>query len=439
MRFIKTLLILFSLVLLIPIFSVILHADDGGLIAESNAGSSIGIGARAMGMGGAHIAAVLDGTALIYNPAALTRIRKMEILGGISHQSFENSTRHWTHDIPVPGFNSRLQRNSRLNNIILTIPYPTYRGSMVFSIGLNRIKSFDKTYQFGQIRQYNDGYSEYRGTEIETGSLYALSTGMGIDISSRLSLGVALSYYFGTDNYNWNLYYLNTSQNSATFIDDNIEDKYSGVSAKVGILFDISKRVKLGLTVESPISFSIDEKYTLNTRDTISNSEESLPGTYDYQLWQPFSFGFGTAINLNRLQLAADLKYTDWTQMEYQDDPALEAENQLIQSYYRQVVTINLGAEYLIPQIGLKLRTGYIYDPLPNNKGGTGSFEPGQQGFYIYDDREFITFGIGYLIDRVMTLDIAIVLGGYTIRDISEEVTENINLNRIYITTGFRL
>jgi len=50
-------------------------AQEEVYINEVVAGNFFGGGARAMAMGGAQIAACDDGTALIYNPAALGRVR----------------------------------------------------------------------------------------------------------------------------------------------------------------------------------------------------------------------------------------------------------------------------------------------------------------------------------------------------------------------------
>jgi len=76
---VKTCLKLAVVLLPLLLITSVVSAQDAGQITETSTGNFYGIGARAMGMGGAHIASVLDGTALIYNPAALSRIRRIEL------------------------------------------------------------------------------------------------------------------------------------------------------------------------------------------------------------------------------------------------------------------------------------------------------------------------------------------------------------------------
>ena len=416
----------------------ILIADDGGLIAENSAGNFFGIGARSMGMGGAHIAAVMDGSALIYNPAALARIRRIEILGGITFQNYDNTVLHFA-DIPiVSGLNNRSQNNTRLNNIVLSVPYPTYRGSLVLAVGLNRIKSFDKTFKIGYIGGESNDFI-YEATELENGSLYAISAGIGADISPRISIGGALNYYFGTDNYEW-MVVSGDSEPRANFdIHDNIEDKYSAVSARVGLLLTPNQIFKFGISVETPLTFSIDEDYTLRTSNPLSDDPFIDAGEYSYDLSVPFSLGFGTAVNLNRLQLAADITYNQWTQMEYKDDINLIIDNANIQRFYEDVMTVAVGAEYLIPRIGLKLRAGYLYDPIPLRNSSHPTGGDSYNGYEITNERDFITLGAGYLFDRIMTMDVAFVLGGYTQKELSTLIEEDVDLSRVYVTFGLRL
>ena len=428
--------------LIVPVLLLLsftaLSAQDVGLIAENSAGNFFGIGARAMGMGGAHIAAVMDGSALIYNPAALARIRRIEILGGISHQKYDNSCLFFA-DVPItPGLSTRDQTNTRLNSIVLSVPYPTYRGSLVLAVGLNRIKSFDKTFKLGYTSGESGGLS-IEAVELENGSLYALSAGVGADISPRISIGGALNYYFGTDNYEWRYDYGDSDPMANFYIHDNIEDKYSAVSARIGLLLTPSRILKLGLSVESPITYSIDENYTLRNSDATSEDPLIDKGKYSYDLSVPLSIGLGTAVNLNRLQLAADITYNQWTQMEYKDDVGLVIDNANIQRFYEDIMTVAVGAEYLIPRIGLKLRAGYLYDPIPLRNSAQPEGGLNENGYEVIDERDFITFGAGYLFDRIMTMDIAFVLGGFTQRELSTLIEEDVDLSRVYVTFGLRL
>ena len=54
-------------------------------VGEQIPNGFVGAGARAMGMGGVQVAGAMDGTALYWNPAALARVRRVEILGGLAY------------------------------------------------------------------------------------------------------------------------------------------------------------------------------------------------------------------------------------------------------------------------------------------------------------------------------------------------------------------
>ena len=419
-------IVLAILILLIPM-QVTAQDDEEELpIAENSSGNFFGIGARGLGMGGAQIAAGMDGSTLVYNPAALARIRRIEVQVGMSHQRLSNDENIYPSSfIPNPLLNGRSKSFTRLNAINVSVPAPTYRGSAVVAFGINRVMSFDQVFQLARSKP--NGSEKELGTELETGGLYLYSIGGAVDLSPRISVGAALNLYHGNDNYTWS----HELEGADGFnYSQCITADYTGVSAKVGLVANINPHLSLGAVVESPIGFDIDGEY--------SEGGWSYPNTYEYELKHPFSFGAGAAFNIKRLQLALDLSYTDWTQMEYTEYPNLVLANKLFDLYYRETLKVNAGAEYLVPFMGAKIRAGYIYDPLP------------YADFLIKNDREFVTFGVGFLIDRIMTLDIAYIRGTYEYtqpntgdNDLpikpSDAMYEKYTGNRIYVTTAFRL
>ena len=64
--------------LTVPFMIGLSHAQE--VVVDNDTG----VGARAMGMGGAQIAAVEDVTAVIHNPAALARIQDLEVQLGLN-------------------------------------------------------------------------------------------------------------------------------------------------------------------------------------------------------------------------------------------------------------------------------------------------------------------------------------------------------------------
>ncbi|MDP3544503.1 MAG: PorV/PorQ family protein [Elusimicrobiota bacterium] len=75
--------------LLLPIVVLLAGAARG---AETASYLDIGVGARALGMGGAYTALADDSHAVYWNPAGLARLEKREVAA--SHAELGNSTRH---------------------------------------------------------------------------------------------------------------------------------------------------------------------------------------------------------------------------------------------------------------------------------------------------------------------------------------------------------
>jgi len=417
-------------VILLLALSAGAFAQDGYPIDENSSGNFFGIGARGIGMGGAQIAAGLDGTALVYNPALLARIRRIELLAGISHQSYSNDGNTipaTTDNASILPSDGRSKSFTNLNALNLSIPVPTYRGSAVVAFGINRSMSFDHVFQYARGYVLNDATE--LGTELSSGGVNQYSLGGAMDLSPRVSVGVSLNLYHGKEDYTWEYHYEESGANpQEELVKQYITADYTGISAKVGLSYNPNERLSLGLIVESPISFSIDgEDLVLDW---------SYPNVYEYELQHPFTFGAGFSYKVQRFNFAFDAYYTDWTQMKYTEYPDLAIANRLIDEYYRETIRFNAGVEYILPLAGTKVRAGYIHDPLPYADN------------LIEDDRNFVTLGVGFLVDRVMTVDIAYVHGSYEFARPYPDEDNNISVfdasfekytaDRIFITTAFR-
>ena len=81
--------------------------------------------------------------------------------------------------------------------------------------------------------------------------------------------------------------------------------------------------------------------------------------------------------------------YATWSEIDSnRDDP-------LADELYDDVFKWRLGGEVLIPNAPIRLRAGVFSDPLP------------YQGTDIEKDRLYFTGGVGALIDRVFSIDVA--------------------------------
>lgn len=387
-----------------------------------------GVDARALSMGNTGLALGRDGSALIYNPANLARIKRIEFRAGLSHLRVTNDTRLDLGSVEYD--DGRNLSKTRINALSLAVPVPTYRGSLVFGFGVHRINSYDRTFGVTFAETGNED-AAFRGREIETGGMWKWTAGGAVDISPRLSVGGSLHVLTGNDEYRWDSRDA-TTENVITE-DQLIEIDYVGIAATAGVSFTLSPQVSAGMTIETPTLLNAEEHATLEIDTLFSDFIWYDESWSDYSVTRPFVFGFGMAGSFDQANLAADFRYTDWTQMDFDyDSPDLDpAENdalRFIQDELTDVLSIQLGAEYLFPENGLTLRAGYFRDPLPVDEK------------YIEKQRQYFTAGVGFLIDRVMTLDLAYVHGGYELRnDDPGTYNTEYKTRRVFATFGYRI
>jgi Outer membrane protein transport protein (OMPP1/FadL/TodX) len=431
-------------------------------VEEITSGNFFGYGARQMAMGGAGLM-TNDGTALFYNPANLARIPRIEFLFGMSHQKYrdESSLRpvrkivnfnsvipevdiysgRFESFVPLSGSMDDSKSNTRINAGIISIPYPTYRGSLVLGIGVVRSADFDRIFSLYHRDTSSAGSITASGNEFQSGGLYQWGFGAGIDLSPKISCGATVYLFTGKHEYNWE-YNLDSLQALTYHSEQYIEDSYLGIGGKIGLTVQMSPYFGLGLAMETPAVLSVDENsnssYTL--ADTGYSSDESA-NYVEYDVKKPFVFSAGVMSRYKDATLEMDIDYTDWSQLSYGGNVEMEKENSKIKSYYRDALRFRAGGEYVFPALGLSLRGGYFTDPLPFKE------EFQNKSRYGY------TFGLGLLIDQVMTIDLAYIHGSYSRNSdflystvYNNEVgryhylvvDEDISYNRLFLTAAYR-
>jgi long-subunit fatty acid transport protein len=383
-------------------------------VDEAAAGNFFIVGARALSMGGAYIAVATDATALVYNPAGLARITRIEFSGGMTHQRYSSKTQFGSY----PQFEGNPQNNTRFSSANLVFPVPTYRGSLVLALGVNRVRSFDRTMQ----RYVDDPQDSRIGIESESGSLYMWSFGGAIDVSPNVSVGGAINIWDGKGSYSW-LY--DRSPGEMLKFDDTIKDEYSGFNVKFGFRIQPNRYLVFGGTIDSPVTYTIEEDVNQVTVEDGTRDVDFW--TSEYKVSVPFSLGAGMALHVDNLTLAGDINYTDWTQMEYKRLDDLAEANRAIKETYTDALRLHLGAEYLFPQISTSLRAGFYHDPLP------------YKSRWLEKNRNFFTSGVGFLIDQVMTLDVALARGSWEIKGFTNGLTEKYTTTRIFVSVAYRL
>jgi len=402
-------------------------------VEEASAGNFFGVGARAMGMGGAQIATANDASGLVYNPARLTKVKRIEFSGGMTHQRLNNETGFIGNVQPLSSYNqnqSITQSNTRFSSANIVLPVPTYRGGLVFALGFNRMKSFDHAFHSTFIDP-TTGAIGLDALALETGGINIWSFGGAIDLSPNISIGGAVNYWQGQDDY-LQEYYIQPSIKFESEIRERnryLYD-YSGWNAKLGLSVDATKYLSLGASIDFPTKFSIDQDFSFyyDSTDAISRDrviiESEEFGHYD--LTHPYSFGAGAALSFKYVTLAGDIYFTDWSQLKPQARAGVD--NRLYKEIYQEVTRWHLGAEFTMPELASKIRIGFYEDPIPF------------KSVYLKTDRRYFTLGAGFLIDQVMTLDVAWNHGINEFRDnFSQMIKESYTSDKFFVSLAYRL
>jgi long-subunit fatty acid transport protein len=367
-------------------------------------GNDIGVGARAMGMGGAYLAVGEDFSATFWNPAGIAQIRRMEFFGTMSHLKSKDEATFQTSMTPAEA------SYTRLGSMGFVLPIPTYRGSLVFAGGYNRVKDFDGSFEFSWIQNTPEGSVKQNWTELESGGLSNWVFSGAIDMSPNLSVGTSINFWTGRDDYetsfreddDLDLYTFRYLQ-----MDDNINTHYTGLNFKLGGLYRFGRNIRLGATMSTPVTFKAKENWSYDDVEEFDDGSQdsgSDSGVFEYKISSPFSFGVGAAISASYLTIAGDVEYRDWSQVRYKTEPPLSGltkseANREIQRIFRATTRMKVGGELTLPGLGTQLRAGYCLDPSPYKDAKSAN------------DKKHVTFGLGLLLDKQIKFDVGWIRG----------------------------
>lgn len=453
----------------------------------------LGVSARALGMGNSYIGLSDDASAAYFNPAGLGLLKKIELSGGLSYDKFGNNTTFFGQSTTESNSTTRLNRISLAipfptyqGSLVFGVSYYTtsdLTGALKFngfnagnnSMIQNLVNSSSPqdynipydlylSYPSYDLNQYSGDITTISGNLNQSGSI--LSSGSinnwaftgAIEVYKNLFVGLDLNIINGTYTSN-NDYYEDDSQNLyqdaivpadtnspvdfQTFYLSRILDwNIKGWDAKVGVLYQFNHNARFGVTVQFPKFHTIKEKFTVNgSSDFGSGSSYSLDPSYyssnvKYDIVTPFELAGGFSVTLRGLILSGEATFIDYSQTEFRNPDGLTTQyvasiNKNIKDLLRAVVNFNAGLEYTIPEVGLRLRGGFIYQPSP------------YQGDPTEYDRKYFTAGIGFLADQTVGIDIGYAHGwwknfgdnyGYNV----SRTLQDISTDRIMIDMTYR-
>ncbi len=395
--------------------------------------SNRGTGARPFALGGAYTAVSDDAYALMFNPAGLAQIRRKEMSFGLHHTQSTISNEY-----------SRVERQTgnsttRLGHISAVYPIPTYRGSLVFAFGVFGVGSSDLEYArtgLNYTAMANmDNYFNQSGTT------YKYLLGMGVDISPRLSVGANLAIWDQSIDFTEEIYQEYTPDNWALY-QDNVSTDLDGISFDLGLLMRFNQYLRAGFSFTSPVWLDISGTGTdvYEADDWIT---DPLTANIEEQYTLPMRFTGGISANLPYTLISADVSYTDYSQTKY-DGLELINPDDITRDVLEETWDLHLGAEFTIPVYPVKLRAGYSYTPLATTPLEEITYIDEEELQLITEwdyyetvkERQYFTFGVGGLIDRVLKLDLAVAIGEFE-RETSY-LTEKREFTEVILSGAYR-
>jgi long-subunit fatty acid transport protein len=295
---------------------------------------------------------------------------------------------------------------------------------LVFALGTGRVKNFDTVFIQRGYSSQDEWWED--GQETQSGGMFSWSVGGAIDVSPTLSLGAAVNILDGNYTYDWDAFFADTRDMyvtppddfDTTYIHDTKEAEFDGLNLKLGGLLRLSRFVKAGLTIASPVSYDISGEVMERTLDVFDDGsvDQYMDSFYfENEISTPWEFGLGVAWSVPTFLMAVDLRYADWSQMKFNDEPL---------DNYDETLSVSVGGEYILPKGGAKLRAGFASEPI--------AFK----ALRIVEDRKYYTLGAGFLVGQVMTLDLAWVHG--TWKTSQPLLSEKVDVDRIFLSMAYR-
>ncbi|MCH7549206.1 MAG: hypothetical protein IH969_06695, partial [Candidatus Krumholzibacteriota bacterium] len=281
-----------------------LEIDDFGLTRP------ISPGARAAGMAGAYTAIVNDGTALIYNPAGLASVKRIEISFGAYHSRDELESRFFGNPSSVEATDGSLE----LAGVVF--PIPVLRGSLVGAAGVYRVYSSTLDLHYSGRNLTTNTVDNFLLQQ--TGSVYAYNVGFGVDLASVLSGGFSGFLLDGSINSlrQTDVTFLSPNPLRSIFVSEDVNMNVSGYGGRLGAMFHVYHGIKAGIAYTTPVvvqtrgsAFTEVTEHRDNQIDTFTQSTTAVETEY----LLPSRFDVGIAATWNWVTLSLDVGYSDWT------------------------------------------------------------------------------------------------------------------------------
>lgn len=364
------------------------------VLMSAQIGAAAGFGiyewsARGNALGGATVGRADDPSALASNPAGITQLEGIQVLGGFTAIN------------PVVDVQAGSNTYTSDENAVWLPPhfYATWQVNDRYTVGLGTFSRFG----LGSIMDDNwaGKYNSYEAII----QAVSINPNVAVKVTDKLSAAVGVEAM-----------HLNFNQKKKLPLtpfpdgDAELDADGWGYGFNAGLHYQPCKYAKLGLTYRSPVTMKVTGDADFSTSDAFhavrpaAFQDTSASG----KVTLPDSFSFGLAIYpTEKLSVEFGAIYTLWSKYDaltinFGDPTILTSSGYTDQTSYRKnwdnVWRFNIGVEYAALD-WLDLRVGYVYDQEPVPDETIDYMVPA-------NDRQIFCFGTGFHWDN-WTVDLS--------------------------------
>ena len=174
-------------------------------------------------------------------------------------------------------------------------------------------------------------------------------------------------------------------------LSEEITAQGNGYNLKVGLIYRLSEKIKIGGSLHTPTFFSLEEDYNISMstlfKDSTLNYSMGYLTPFLYDLVTPLRASIGASFIYKNLLFSGDYEMIDYSKSEYFTTD-FENENLKISKIYQRAENIKIGAEYNIKPFVVRAGYAKIGNAFKNKNFERENFSYGlgiNSGSYFFD------------------------------------------------------
>lgn len=325
--------------------------------SATNGMRMIGFGPVQDSMGGASVAAPLDATTVVTNPAGLSALEQRFDLSGTAFMPSVDYDAAWTMD--GVNMNSAGQGSDRPTDLIPTLA-AVYRVQDKITLGFAALGTagMGVSYEASQSEglYMSRTYTNYINMRFAPGASYRLSDALSVGLAANVQYAM-MSFEAGGMH---------------------PRDRVGalGLGATLGLTYKVAEQLTLAAAYESK-SFFQNYEFDIPSHQVMTpTGPQTVPGgTDELDFDQPQVATIGVAARpIEGLLVAIDAQWINWSDTNGLDEPTFENDTNQTGGRpwnldWSDQMVFKIGAQVDVPAVkGLKARVGYNYGANPLNE-----------------------------------------------------------------------